>query len=76
MAKDLGGVVRAAGKREYGKTELTVLKEGALFDGLEQEIKAPFHHRVGIIQFSQSARLDSLLVLTGHVESVTLKVTE
>lgn len=34
IAKDLGGVVRAADRREYGKTELTVLANGDLFAGL------------------------------------------
>lgn len=34
MAKDLGGVVRAADRREYGKTEMTVHHEGDVFAGL------------------------------------------
>ncbi|MBS3988495.1 MAG: glutamine-hydrolyzing GMP synthase, partial [Dethiobacter sp.] len=37
LAKDLGGVVRAADRREYGKTELTVLANGDLFAGLGKE---------------------------------------
>ncbi|MBS3886284.1 MAG: glutamine-hydrolyzing GMP synthase [Firmicutes bacterium] len=37
LAKDLGGVVRAADRREYGKTELTVLDNGDLFAGLGKE---------------------------------------
>lgn len=35
MAKHLGGVVNPAEKREYGKTELVVLEQTGLFDGLE-----------------------------------------
>lgn len=37
LAKDLGGVVRSADRREYGKTELTVLATGDLFAGLGKE---------------------------------------
>ena len=37
LAKDLGGVVRPADRREYGKTELTVLATGDLFAGLGKE---------------------------------------
>jgi GMP synthase (glutamine-hydrolysing) len=44
MAKDLGGIVRAAGKREYGKTELTVLDRGDLFAGLEQDMTVWMSH--------------------------------
>lgn len=36
MAKHLGGVVNPAEKREYGKTDLTVLEESGLFAGLER----------------------------------------
>lgn len=37
LAKDLGGVVRAADRREYGKTEMTVMADGDLFAGLGRE---------------------------------------
>lgn len=37
MAKDLGGVVRAADRREYGKTELSVHSCSNLFAGLDSE---------------------------------------
>jgi GMP synthase (glutamine-hydrolysing) len=37
MAKDLGGMVRAADRREYGKTDITVKDNGELFAGLEKE---------------------------------------
>lgn len=44
MAKDLGGVVRAAERREYGQTTLTVQKENDLFAGLEQELTVWMSH--------------------------------
>lgn len=37
LAKDFGGVVLAADRREFGKTELTVLAGGDLFAGLGKE---------------------------------------
>ena len=37
MAKDLGGVVRAANRREYGKTEMTVLHDADLLAGLDKQ---------------------------------------
>ncbi len=37
LAKDLGGVVLAADRREYGKTEMTVMADGELFAGLGRE---------------------------------------
>ena len=44
MAKDLGGIVNAAGRREYGKTELTVQDHGDLFKGLEKEMTVWMSH--------------------------------
>ncbi|MCR3923325.1 MAG: glutamine-hydrolyzing GMP synthase [Firmicutes bacterium] len=44
MAKDLGGVVRAANRREYGQTELTVLDHQHLFAGLEKEMTVWMSH--------------------------------
>ncbi|MFW0861222.1 MAG: glutamine-hydrolyzing GMP synthase [Dethiobacter sp.] len=37
LAKDLGGVVLAADRREYGKTEMTVMADEDLFAGLGRE---------------------------------------
>ena len=44
MAKDLGGVVRAADHREYGPTTISVLMENKLFAGLERELTVGFSH--------------------------------
>ena len=44
MAKDLGGVVEAAEKREYGKTSLLVKEENQLFAGLPQEMTVWMSH--------------------------------
>ncbi|NLY90505.1 MAG: glutamine-hydrolyzing GMP synthase [Firmicutes bacterium] len=44
MAKDLGGVVRAAERHEYGETTLAVQEENDLFAGLEQEITVWMSH--------------------------------
>jgi GMP synthase (glutamine-hydrolysing) len=38
MGKMLGGEVRGGAQREYGKTELTVLNHGDLFDGLNPRL--------------------------------------
>ncbi|NLC53998.1 MAG: glutamine-hydrolyzing GMP synthase [Firmicutes bacterium] len=44
MAKDLGGVVRAADRREYAPTTLRVLVENDLFAGLGQELTVELSH--------------------------------
>ncbi|MBA2133949.1 glutamine-hydrolyzing GMP synthase [Capillibacterium thermochitinicola] len=44
MAKDLGGVVEATEKREYGKTALLVKEENQLFAGLPQEMTVWMSH--------------------------------
>lgn len=44
MAKDLGGVVEAAARREYGQTLLTVQEDRDLFAGLEKEISVWMSH--------------------------------
>ena len=40
MAKMLGGEVHGGARREYGKTELTVLDQGDLFEGLNPRLIA------------------------------------
>jgi GMP synthase (glutamine-hydrolysing) len=44
MAKLLGGEVRGGTRREYGKTELTVLEDGDLFRGLNPRLIAWMSH--------------------------------
>jgi len=44
MARDLGGVVSSAGRREYGKTELAVNDDRDLFSGLEKELVVWMSH--------------------------------
>lgn len=44
MAKDLGGIVNPAGKREYGKTEMTVRDDGDLFAAMERELMVWMSH--------------------------------
>jgi len=44
MAKDLGGMVNPAGRREYGKTDLTVLDDRDLFHGMEKELAVWMSH--------------------------------
>lgn len=44
MAKDLGGVVKPAERREYGKTDMTVLSGTGLFEGLEKEMTVWMSH--------------------------------
>ncbi|MGD0110738.1 MAG: glutamine-hydrolyzing GMP synthase [Armatimonadota bacterium] len=44
MAKVLGGEVRGGQHREYGKTELTVLDDGDLFQGLNPRLIAWMSH--------------------------------
>ncbi|MDW7650398.1 MAG: glutamine-hydrolyzing GMP synthase [Bacillota bacterium] len=44
MSKDLGGVVKAAGKREYGKTAMNVLDDTDIFLGLEKEMTVWMSH--------------------------------
>ncbi len=44
MAKLLGGEVAGGGRREYGKTEITVLDHGDLFQGLNPRLIAWMSH--------------------------------
>ena len=44
MAKDLGGVVKPAMRREYGMTEMNVLDDAGLFHGLEKEMTVWMSH--------------------------------
>ena len=44
MSKDLGGVVKPAGRREYGKTEMTVHSDADIFHGLEKEMTVWMSH--------------------------------
>jgi GMP synthase (glutamine-hydrolysing) len=44
MAKLLGGEVSGGGRREYGKTEITVLDHGDLFQGLNPRLIAWMSH--------------------------------
>ena len=44
MAKLLGGEVAGGGRREYGKTEITVLDHGGLFQGLNPRLIAWMSH--------------------------------
>jgi GMP synthase (glutamine-hydrolysing) len=44
MARTLGGEVQAGAQREYGKTELTVINDGDLFEGLNPRLTAWMSH--------------------------------
>ncbi|MDD5448771.1 MAG: glutamine-hydrolyzing GMP synthase [Actinomycetota bacterium] len=48
MAIQLGGTVEETGKREYGKTNLSVSNEGVLFEGLPVEQEVWMSHRDSI----------------------------
>ena len=65
MAKMLGGEVHGGARREYGKTELTVLDQGDLFEGLNPRLIAWMSHgdRVDRVPpgFVESARTSSAL---------------
>jgi len=65
MAKMLGGEVHGGAQREYGKTELTVLDQGDLFEGLNPRLIAWMSHgdRVDRVPpgFVESARTSSAL---------------
>ncbi len=65
MAKVLGGEVRGGAQREYGKTELTVLDLGDLFEGLNPRLIAWMSHgdRVERVPagFAETARTSSAL---------------
>ena len=65
MAKMLGGEVHGGAQREYGKTELTVLDQGDLFEGLNPRLIAWMSHgdRVDKVPpgFVESARTSSAL---------------
>jgi GMP synthase (glutamine-hydrolysing) len=65
MAKMLGGEVHGGARREYGKTELTVLDQGDLFEGLNPRLIAWMSHgdRVDKVPpgFVESARTSSAL---------------
>jgi GMP synthase (glutamine-hydrolysing) len=65
MAKVLGGDVRGGAQREYGKTELTVVDHGDLFEGLNPRLIAWMSHgdRVESVPsgFVESARTSTSL---------------
>lgn len=44
MAKDLGGLVRAAERREYGQTELAVSSDADIFANMEKEMTVWMSH--------------------------------
>ncbi len=44
MAADLGGIVKEAQKREYGKTSITITKRVELFKGLGEQLVAWMSH--------------------------------
>jgi len=65
MAKMLGGEVLGGATREYGKTELTVLHQGDVFEGLNPRLTAWMSHgdRVARVPpgFTETARTGSAL---------------
>ena len=44
MAKDLAGVVKPASRREYGKTDIKILDDGDLFQGIAKETTVWMSH--------------------------------
>ncbi|WP_050780801.1 glutamine-hydrolyzing GMP synthase [Dethiobacter alkaliphilus] len=44
MAKDLGGVVKPAGRREYGKTDIRILDDADIFQEIEKETTVWMSH--------------------------------
>ncbi len=65
MAKMLGGEVHGGAQREYGKTELTVLEQGDLFEGLNPRLIAWMSHGDRVVKvppgFVESARTSNAL---------------
>jgi len=72
MAKALDGGVRGGAQREYGKTELTVLDHGDLFEGLNPRLIAWMSHGDRVEQvppgFVETARTSSALAAMSHRE--------